>query len=119
MAKQIRFTDPATGKDYILEYNRISVMRMEKQGFYINEEVLSQRSLTTLLTLFHGAFWLHHRSVTLDEAAGLMERFSDKSGLIQRLMEMYMEPTMAISGAIDNRDEDDPEDDRKNLITWS
>lgn len=116
MAKTIVFTDPATERTYTLEYNRASVMKMEANGFYLNQEIMEHMPLTTLLKLFHGAFWLHHRAVKLEDAAEMMKRMTDQNGLIERLCEMYMEPVSAISGGTDETDEDN---ERKNLITWS
>lgn len=116
MGRQIHFTDPVTEKKYTLEYNRTAVKRLEAAGFYIDDESLKRKTYTTLTTLFHGAFFMHHRNVKLSEAEVMMERFENKEALIEELMKMYMEPTRAISS---EEETDGEEVDRKNLITWS
>lgn len=62
MAKQLRFT--YEGKDYTLEFNRKSVEQLEKQGFVASD--ITSKPMSSLPTLFAGAFLANHRFVKQD-----------------------------------------------------
>ncbi len=76
-------------RDYILEYTRASIRRMEAQGFRIDD--VEGAPLSTLEALFEGAFYANHKSIRpalLEEIHG---ELSDKEGLYAKLFEMYAE----------------------------
>ena len=61
MAKKIVITHD--GKDYTLEFNRRTVRQMEANGFVVNTD----KPMTMVLDLFHGAFAMHHRNIQRDK----------------------------------------------------
>lgn len=79
-------------KEYILEYNRQSVKTMESQGFVLEE--LTTKPMTMIPLLFQGAFIKNHsgkdgvKRKVMDE---IFEEISDKTALVEALMEMYAE----------------------------
>lgn len=98
MSKSISFE--YEGKEYTLEFNRKSVERMERMGFIAEE--ITQKPLTSLPMLFHGAFYMHHKGVTRDLTDKILESVEKVSDLIGKLAEMYNEPIMALIGDEDN-----------------
>ena len=58
-------TDPDTGKEYTLEYNRKSVSKVEQAGLDVNR--LESASMTMLPLLFWGAFLMHHPHMTKEQ----------------------------------------------------
>lgn len=105
MAKTINFN--FEGVDYTLEFTRASVVTLEKQGFNIGD--ISDKPLTTLPTLFAGAFLAHHRFVKRDVIDRIYAKMTNKMDLVMRLAEMYNEPIEALV--------DEPEESEGNL-TW-
>ena len=76
--------------EYTLEYSRQSVKTMEAQGFVLDE--LTSKPMTMIPLLFSGAFIKNHsgkdgvKRKVVDE---IFDNISDKSGLMEVLMEMY------------------------------
>lgn len=103
MAKTINFK--FEGTDYTLEFTRASVVTLEKQGFSIND--IAEKPLTTLPTLFAGAFLAHHRFVKRDVIDRIYDKMTNKMDLVMRLAEMYNEPIEALV--------DEPEESEGNL----
>ena len=69
MAKTINFN--FEGEDYTLEFTRSSVATLEKQGFNIGD--ISDKPLTTLPTLFAGAF-LAYRFIKVKSSTAFLRR---------------------------------------------
>lgn len=105
MAKTINFK--FDGVDYTLEYTRASVVALEKQGFNVGD--ISDKPLTTLPTLFAGAFLAHHRFVKREIIDRIYDKMTNKMDLVMRLAEMYNEPIEALVN--------EPEESEGNL-TW-
>ena len=59
MGKQLSFT--YKDNEYCLEYTRKSVEQMERKGFKVSD--IMEKPITTLPTLFAGAFLAHHRNI--------------------------------------------------------
>ena len=76
-------------KEYILEYNRQSVKTMESQGFVLEE--LTTKPMTMIPLLFQGAFIKNHRGIKRSLMDEIFEEISDKTALMEALMEMYGE----------------------------
>ena len=106
MNKQLRFT--YKDKEYCLEYTRKSVEQMEKAGFVVSD--IKDKPMTTLPTLFAGAFIANHKFVKQDVIDEIYSKMTNKSELIGKLAEMYIEPIMALIN--------DPEEDEGNL-NWT
>ncbi len=105
MAKTISFT--WNDKDYVLEFTRASVIKMEKGGFKINEA--SELPVSTIPDLFAGAFIAHHplvKQATVDE---IYAQMPDKSKLVEKLVEMYVDVIQTLL--------DEPNDETKK-ISW-
>lgn len=92
MSKQLRFT--FEGKDYVLEFTRKSVEQMERQGFIAADA--NDKPMTTLPTLFAGAFIANHRFVRRDVIDAIYAKMPNKQELIGKLAEMYNEPITAL-----------------------
>lgn len=105
MAKTI--TIKYEGTEYTLEFTRRSIEAMERQGFVIGD--IKTKPMTTLPTLFAGAFLAHHRFIKRDVVDAIFEKLSDKEKFLEKLAEMYVEPLEALM--------DEPEESEGNL-TW-
>lgn len=105
MAKTINLT--YKGVDYTLEYTRKSIETMERQDFVISD--IKSKPMSTLPTLFAGAFLAHHRFVKRDVIDAIFEKITDKEKFLEKLTEMYVEPIEALM--------EEPEESEGNL-TW-
>lgn len=103
--KKIEFVYEA--KPYTLEFNRASVERMERAGFVATD--LTEKPLTALPDLFHGALQMHHKGITKERAKEMLDHFTDVRELIAKLAEMYYEPINTLIG--------DEADESKN-VSW-
>ena len=106
MAKQLKFT--YEDKDYTLEFTRRTVTEMEKKGFVAAE--VENKPMSTLPTLFAGAFLAHHRFVKQEVIDAIFAKMTNKQELIGKLAEMYNEPIMALV--------DEPEEAEGN-VDWT
>ncbi len=92
MNKQLRFT--YNEKDYVLEFTRKTVEQMERQGFVAAH--ITEKPMTTLPTLFAGAFIANHRFVKGDVIDEIYSKLTNTQELIGKLAEMYNEPIMTL-----------------------
>lgn len=104
-AKQLFLTHE--GKRYTLEYNRDSIRRMERQGFKIDES--DGMPMTTVTSLFAGAFIMHHRHVDVKTLDAIYDTIPNKEAFLEKLTEMYSDPMLALVS--------EPEDNEGNT-TW-
>lgn len=88
MAKIINLTYDE--KEYTLEYTRKSIETMERQGFVIRD--LDRTPMSSLPTLFAGAFLAHHRNIRPDVIENIFKSVPNKDMLFEKLSEMYREP---------------------------
>lgn len=98
MSKQLVITDPNTGKDYTLEYNRKSILRALKSG--LDPEAMASGGLETILMiplLFNCAFDMHHGVMDEKETDAIYELIPDKAGLSEALAEMFADPIDALA----------------------
>ena len=82
-------------KDYTLDYNRQSVRIMESQGFVL--EQISEKPVTMIPLMFSGAFIKNHKGIKRALIDEIYDEISDKSGLLNALMEMYAETLSALT----------------------
>ena len=106
MSKQLNFV--YNGTEYTLEFTRKSVEQMEREGFIADD--IHSKPMTTLPTLFAGAFKAHHRWVKREVIDEIYYKMTNKGELIGKLAEMYNEPIMALI--------DEPAESSENL-TWT
>lgn len=106
MSKQLNFK--YNGTEYTLEFTRRTVEQMEREGFVADDVKI--KPMTTLPTLFAGAFKAHHRFVKPEVIDEIFSKMTNKADLIGKLAEMYNEPLMALI--------DEPDDSSENL-TWT
>lgn len=92
MGKQLCFK--YGDKEYCLEYTRRSVEMMEKKGFVAAD--VETKPMSTLPTLFAGAFLANHRYVKQEIIDEIFANMTNKGELIAKLAEMYNEPIMAL-----------------------
>lgn len=87
MSKQIAIT--YEDKKYTLEYSRISVATMEKQGFRLGE--VQDKMATMIPLMFSGAFIMHHpneKQATVDK---IFNNIDDKQKLVGALSDMIID----------------------------
>lgn len=106
MSKQLNFT--YNGTDYTLEFTRRTVEQMERAGFIAEDA--QTKPMSTLPTLFAGAFKARHKYVKREVIDEIFSKMTNKQDLIGKLAEMYNEPLMALI--------DEPEESAENL-TWT
>jgi len=106
MAKTLKFT--YKDKEYTLEYTRRTVAEMEKNGFVAGN--VSDKPMTSLPTMFAGAFLAHHRYVKKDLVDEIFNHMTNKQELIGKLAEMYNDPIMTLI--------DEPEENEGN-VDWT
>ena len=94
-------------KEYELEYNRQSVRTMEAQGFVLDQ--ISSKPVTMIPMLFTGAFIKNHKGIKRSLMDEMYEEISDKTGLLQALMELYAETLSTLT--------DDKESEGN--VTWA
>lgn len=82
-------------KEYKLEYTRATVERMERAGFAI-QNIEKGMYASTIPTLFHGAFFEHHKFIKRHEAEEIMDSVSDLSELVSKLIEMYNDTLLSV-----------------------
>lgn len=106
MSKQLNFE--YKGTEYTLEFTRRTVEQMEREGFVADD--VKTKPVTTLPTLFAGAFKAHHRYVKREVIDEIYSKMTNKADLIGKLAEMYNEPIAALI--------DEPVESSENL-TWT
>lgn len=104
MAKTISFTKDKV--KYTLEFTRATVVQMEKDGFNIQEA--STAIVSTIPTLFAGAFLAHHPDISEEKIDELYVAMPDKNKLTEKLVEMYGDVIRTLF--------DEPDDSKK--IVW-
>lgn len=95
----IVITDPEAGREYTLEFNRKSVVKVEQAGFDINR--IESASMTMIPLLFWGAFLMHHPHMTREQTDKIL--FDMLGGLssdeLGRLGELYAYPFKSLVSA--------------------
>lgn len=100
MAKTINFT--YEDKQYTLEFNRSTIMALERGGFKIAD--IESKPMSTLPKLFFGAFEVHHSGVKQSKREEIYEHMTNKSDLIEKLALMYQD---VLESLVDEPDEND------------
>lgn len=108
MAKKVTVTDPTTKQDYIIEFDRDSVVYAESIGFDVTKAATAYA--TDMVTLFRAGFHKNHPFVSKEVVYGIWDRVKDKQGLFGLLMDMFMVPYNALV--------DEPKDGDKGNVTW-
>lgn len=97
---KITFTYGKT--EYNLEYSRQSVKTMESQGFVLDE--ISSKPMTMIPMLFQGAFQKNHRGMKRNLIDEIYDNISDKTGLMQALIELYAETLSTLTEDNENNE---------------
>lgn len=88
MAKTISFN--YGGQDYVLEFTRATIEKMEKRGFVASD--VYDKPMCTIPRLFAGAFEAHHSNVSRNVIEDIFEKIGNRYELVKCLTEMYSEP---------------------------
>lgn len=88
MSKNITFT--YKDKEYILEFNRRTVQKLESQGFDFSN--VGSNIMTYVPLIFKGAFEMHHSGLTQKKIDEMYDLFTDKQELFTALFELVAEP---------------------------
>ena len=107
MEKELTFK--YEGSTYTLSFNRKTVQQLTRQGF--KPDMITEQPAIGIPMLFKGAFLVHHRMIKDDLTDKIWESLKNKSELIGKLMEMYVEPINELIS------EPDEEDEEKN-VDW-
>lgn len=102
MAKSIKIT--YEGAEYNLEFTRKTVEAMEEAGFKLRE--LRDKPVSTLPTLFKGAFLAHCSYLKDDVLEKIYKTIRNKKDFMEKLIEMYQDPVETMF--------DEPEPSEKN-----
>ncbi len=97
MNKQIKISHKDNNgieRHYTLEFTRKSIAQMERSGFRIDE--VMAKPMTSLPTLFAGAFIAHHPGVPRTTVDNIYAKLPKKEELIEVLSAMYNEPINAL-----------------------
>ena len=94
MPKQIVLTYKDV--EYTLEFNRKTASAIEKQGF--DYERVQQEPNTMVPLLVHGAFRMHHPTVSANLIEEIFAEIPDKTEFLIKLVEVYAEPLVALFG---------------------
>ena len=71
---------PFIGNKYRLEYDRDSVIQLERQGFKVKDFIDTEDApLKVIYPVFRGAFWKNHRDVSEDTIDSMMDFFDDET----------------------------------------
>jgi hypothetical protein len=107
MSKRLILTDKE-GNKYTLEFNRITIDRMQRNGFVLDTDRLYM-SAKDLIT---GAFRMHHRGMEWDKIEKVWTVQSHRDELLKKLVEMFYQPTIDLMGS----EEQDGEEENP---TWT
>lgn len=102
--KEIKFT--YSGKEYVLTYTRESVVEAERMG--MNMSGMEGKPIGTMLDIFRYSFLAHHKAVSEKTINEIYKLFDDKTGLIEKLADMYRETVETLMS----------DDKSKNAIKW-
>lgn len=104
MAKQLTINN--NGRVYTLEFNRETVMAMERLGFDVNH--VMEKPMTMLPMLFTGAFAMHHKALAQETVDGVYKSIKGKDKLLGALVTMYRDTVDTLF--------DEPEEDEGNAV---
>lgn len=102
MSKKLILTDKG-GNKYTLEFNRITIDRMQRNGFVLDTDRL-QMSATDLIS---GAFRMHHRGMEWKDIERVWKDQTHRDVLLKKLVEMFYEPTIDLMGTDEQNGEDE------------
>ena len=86
----------SSDKEYKLEYNRSSIVRMEECGFNVQD--IEKKPLSTIVLLIRGAFYMHNPSLSDDEIDEIADQIGGSEDFIKELTEMYMGALQSLTG---------------------
>ena len=99
------------GQEYTLEFNLRAIKRMETNGFSTPRSD-ALKPATYVTELFHGAFFMHHKTVTPEFAEKIWNAMTHRSELVTRLTRLYSQAINDLMG------ENEAEDDEGENPTW-
>lgn len=101
-------TDPDSGREYTLEFNRKSVVKAEQAGLDVNK--FESSSMTMIPTMFWAAFQMHHPHMTKEQTDKIL--FDGLGGLSENEMEhlakLYAEPFQTLIARGDSEEGTNP-----------
>lgn len=88
------------GKEYLLEYDKETIMIMEKKGF--NIQTVDEQAMNMYPLIFQGAFLKNHKYMKSTEINEIFDNISNRRELMSKLMEMIADQYQSLMG--DNGD---------------
>ena len=107
MEKELSFT--FDGAKYTLAFTRRTVQMLSKQGF--KPDMITDQPAIGIPMLYRGAFVVHHRMIKDDLTDRIWDSLKNKSELIGKLLEMYIEPINVLIS-------DPEEEDEEKNVDW-
>ena len=108
MAKQIILHDEK-GNEYILEFSRNTVERMQRSGFVLDTDRLYMCGKD----LITGAFQMHHRGMSWDKISEVWMRQNKRDALLAELAKMFNAPMLDLIGV------DEQNSEQEENPTWT
>lgn len=93
--------------DYVLEYNRMSIKMIEREGFVL--ENFSNQPMNMIGLAFRGAFYKNHTNISQSLVDEIYSHCTDKEKLVAKIVEMITECYSSLT--------DEPKGDEGNA-TW-
>ena len=92
LVQPIKILDKEGNLKYLLDFNRASVKYAEMRGFKLDN--MEGLSMSAMEDLFHYSFRAHQPKMTKAETDKILydELHGFKEGMIERLVELYLQP---------------------------
>lgn len=104
----LKYVEDGKETPYTLEFNRDSIVKMERSGFNIAKA--DERYIDAYLSITRGAFIMHHPTLKAEEIDQIINCFSkeDKDSLVEALIDLYKDAVEALND----------KGDKKGNATW-
>ena len=101
LVQPIKILDKEGNLKYLLDFNRASVKYAEMRGFKLDN--MEGLSMSAMEDLFHYSFRAHQPKMTKAETDKILydELHGFKEGMIERLVELYLQPFNTLMQAED------------------
>lgn len=89
-----------SGKEYVLEYDKNSIMTLERLGFTL--EKLSEQPMIMYPLVFRGAFYKNHKTAKQEDIDKIFETLKNRNNLLAALIKMINEQYEKLMSDNDN-----------------
>ena len=89
-----------SGKEYVLEYDKDSIITLERLGFTL--EKLSEQPMTMFPLVFRGAFYKNHKTAKQEDIDAIFKNLKKRNELVSALIRMINEQYEKLMSDNDN-----------------